>query len=221
MSETRVKKAMPWWLETLVMIGTALLLAVLLKTFLVQAFYIPSESMEPMLVENDKLLVQKVSYWGSSPERGDVIVFKDTAAWLGVPNESGPRPWIKKTLVAVGLYPTGGHLIKRVIGVGGDEIACCDDRGRTTVNGEPIDEPYLASQDANSSPTFHVEVPKGYLWVQGDNRGHSADSRAHMGRAGGGFVPESAVVGKAWLRVWPLSRWGTFDKTDAFSKVEP
>src|SRR5689334_2779182 len=119
----------------------AVVLAVVIKAFFMQAFYIPSESMEPGLVKNDRILVQKVSYWfGGTPQRGDVVVFKDPGGWLPAEDVSGPAGTITSLMAKVGLYPSGGHLVKRVIGVAGDEIHCCDTKGRIVVNGQPLDE---------------------------------------------------------------------------------
>ena len=212
------KRQLPLWQESLLLVATALVLALIVKTFFFQAFYIPSDSMVPTMVKNDKLLVQKWSYWSGGPERGDIVVFRDPGNWLG-PDVDESSNAVQRGLELVGLFPSGGHLIKRVIGVGGDRVVCCDAEGRTTVNGEPIDEPYLADQSVNADQTFDVKVPKGYLWVQGDNRGNSADSRAHLGEPGGGFIADDDVVGKAWLRVWPLNRFGTIEGSDAFDEV--
>lgn len=218
---TTEKRQLPMWQESILLVATALVLAIIVKTFFFQAFYIPSESMEPTMIRNDKLLVQKVSYWGSgSPDRGDIVVFKDPGDWLGPEDSNVASNPLQKGLEVVGLFPSGGHLIKRVVGVGGDKVACCDTEGRTTVNGVSIDEPYLKDQEVNAEQRFSVEVPKGYLWVQGDNRGNSADSRAHLGDPGGGFIPVSDVVGKAWLRVWPLDRFGIIHDTEAFEDVK-
>lgn len=213
------KKQLPIWLESIILVATALVLAVFVKTFLFQAFYIPSASMEPTLLPDDKLLVQKVSYWTGEPQRGDIVVFDDPGGWLGSQAQKGPQNLLQRGLELTGLYPSGGHLIKRVVGVGGDEVSCCDAQGRTTVNGEPIDEPYLDSQAANEVMRFTVEVPAGYLWLQGDNRGNSSDSRAHLGRPGGGFISEDRVVGKAWIRVWPSDRMGRIEGTEAFASL--
>ncbi len=201
------------------MVGAALVLSLLLKTFFVQAFYIPSESMEPTMLIEDKVLVQKVGYWTNEPERGDIVVFKDSAGWLSPAEAGADMGPLQRGLEAIGLFPRGGQLIKRVVGVGGDEIACCNEQNQLTVNGVGIDEPYLMDIDEQAYTNFHIEVPEGYLWVQGDNRGNSADSRAHMGQPGGGFVPIDQVVGKAWLRVWPFSRFGFIEETDAFKQA--
>lgn len=213
------KRQLPLWQESLLLVATALVLALIVKTFFFQAFYIPSDSMVPTMVKNDKLLVQKWSYWTGGPERGDIVVFRDPGNWLGPDESQADGNPVQDALEVVGLFPSGGHLIKRVVGLGGDTVKCCDAQGRTTVNGTSIDEPYLKDQSVNADQTFEVEVPKGYLWVQGDNRGNSADSRAHLGQPGGGFIAEDDVVGKAWLRVWPLDRFGLIKGTDAFDEV--
>ncbi len=157
---------------------------------LVQAFYIPSESMEPGLVRNDRILVQKVSYWfGGTPQRGDVVVFKDPGGWLPRRGHRGTRQRrITKLMAKVGLYPSGGHLVKRVIGVAGDTIRCCDDQGRIEVNGVPLDEKAYARKGGGDCfgpmiPDCHWKagpVPEGTIFVMGDNRNHSADSSYHL-----------------------------------------
>ena len=195
------------------------MLALIVKTFLFQAFYIPSASMVPTMRENDKLMVQKVSYWfGGSPERGDIVVFHDPNNWLGGAGDPPLNP-VQRSLELIGLYPSGGHLIKRVVGVGGDNVRCCDSKGRTVVNGKSLDESYLQDKNVNADQTYDVTVPKGYLWVLGDNRGNSADSRAHLGEPGGGFVAVDEVVGKSWLRWKPLDRFGFIKDTDVFDDV--
>ena len=195
---------LPVWQEMLLLLGIALVLAVVIKAFFMQAFYIPSGSMNDTLVLDDRILVQKVSYWAGPPQRGDIVVFSDPGGWLG-PYEAQPADQaLARALEAFGLYPTGGHLVKRVIGVGGDRVACCDGDGRVTVNGVALhEESYLAKGEKPSLIEFDVEVPDGYLWVQGDNRSNSADSRVHLGDPGGGFIPVDEVVGKVFMVAWP------------------
>jgi signal peptidase I len=216
------KASLPIWQETILLLAVAVVLAVVIKAVLVQAFYIPSESMEPGLVENDRILVQKWSYWSGSPERGDVVVFKDPGGWLGDTVGSEPNSFTR-ALEFFGLYPTGDHLVKRVIGVGGDRVACCDDEGRVTINGAPLDESdYLMpgmKPGAGEGGTFDVTVPEGKLWVLGDNRAQSADSRVHIGDPGGGFIPVDDVVGKVFLTVWPPSRISVTDHPEAFDAI--
>jgi signal peptidase I len=227
----------PIWQETVILLVIAVVLAVVLKAFFVQAFYIPSESMEPGLVKNDRILVQKVSYWGGgSPQRGDVVVFGDPGGWLGDNDVKGPANPVTKALAKIGLFPTGGHLVKRVVGVAGDTVVCCDEQGRISVNGVAVDEKdyalpgeidqhdCLGPMTGNCSWTAGP-VPKGTIFVMGDNRAHSADSTVHMCIEGetdctkNPYVDVDLVVGKVFALVWPLSRFGGGDGTDAFDKV--
>jgi signal peptidase I len=218
-SQALTRPPRPVWLETMMLVGIALVLAVVVKAFLVQAFYIPSASMNDTLVENDRILVQKVSFWTGGPDRGDVVVFADPGGWLGPADEQEPGP-VAAGLEHIGLLPAGGHLVKRVIGVGGDEVKCCDSRGRMSVNGEPLDEEsYLAAGEKPSMIDFDVKVQKGYVWVQGDNRSSSADSRVHLGDPGGGQVPTDDLVGKVFAVVWPLGHAQTLSAPAAFDSV--
>jgi signal peptidase I len=207
-AEKEKKASLPVWQESLLLLAIALVLAVGIKYFFVQAFYIPSPSMEPMFIKNDRILVQKVSYWGDkAPQRGDIVVFKDPGHWLSEDESNTASNPVTKALEAVGLYPSGGHLVKRVIGIGGDRVKCCDAKGRVTVNGQALDETaYLPKGTLPSEDTFDVHVPEGHLWVMGDNRSDSADSRYHLGDPGGGFVADDLVVGKVWALIWPLKR---------------
>ncbi len=219
-SPDRAPRHLPFWLELVLLLGLALALAVAIKALLLQAFYIPSGSMDDTLVFNDRILVQKISYWGGgSPERGDVVVFADPGGWLdGATPEADNM--VSQGLELIGLFPTGGHLVKRVIGVGGDTVACCDKRGRVTVNGTALQErSYLAAGQRPSLITFKQKVPDGYLWVMGDNRPQSADSRVHLGDPGGGFVPEEAVVGKVFSVIWPWGHAKLLSKPTTFDEV--
>ncbi len=215
---TDKKRQLPVWQESILLVLTAMVMAVIVKTFFLQAFYIPSESMEPTMLVDDKILVQKVSYWGGDVKRGDIVVFDDPGGWLPEADSRHASNVLQRGLEKVGLFPTGGHLIKRVVGVGGDTIQCCKD-GKLTINGKPIDEPYVMDEAVTADMKFEVKVREGYLWVMGDNRGNSSDSRAHMGDPGGGQVSEKSVVGKAWFRVWPLGRAGFIHKPAEFEAV--
>jgi signal peptidase I len=211
---------LPLWQEMGLLLGIALVLAVVIKAFLVQAFYIPSGSMNDTLVFNDRILVQKISYWGGDPSRGDIVVFSDPGGWLD--DSQGPQAGnpLTKGLELVGLFPTGGHLVKRVIAVGGDTVRCCDKQGRVRVNDTPLRErPYLAPGTRPSLTTFEQEVPDGYLWVMGDNRPESADSRVHLGDPGGGFVPVDNIVGKVFAVVWPLGHMKLVKRPQTFEAL--
>ncbi|MFL6156442.1 MAG: signal peptidase I [Marmoricola sp.] len=204
------KKPLPVWQESILLLAIALVLAVGIKYFFVQAFYIPSPSMEPLFIKNDRILVQKVSYWGGGdPKRGDIVVFKDPGGWLDSSESRTASNPVTKGLEAIGLYPSGGHLVKRVIGIGGDRVKCCDAQGRVTVNGKALNEKsYLPKGTLPSEDPFDVRIPAGHLWVMGDNRGDSYDSRGHIGDPGGGFVADDLVVGKVWALIWPWKRAG-------------
>lgn len=194
---------------------TAFVLALVVKTFFLQAFYIPSSSMEPTLQVDDKILVQKVSYWAGDVERGDVVVFDDPGGWLAQGQESVPGNAVQRGLEIVGLYPSGGHLVKRVIGVEGDRVRCCNDDNQIVVNGVPLEESYLPGDTLNQG-RYNVTVPPDSLWVLGDNRSNSEDSHAHTGGPGGGFVSTDAVVGKVWGVVWPWSRAQFLDSPEVY-----
>lgn len=216
----------PGWVEFPLLIIAAFLLAFLVKTFLVQAFYIPSGSMEQTLQVGDRVLVNKMVYRFRPIERGDVIVFDGTGSFIsGTPVEPELNP---ATRVArflgeiVGIAPPSDRdFIKRVIGVGGDRVVCCDADGYITINGIPLEESeYLYPGNPPSKQTFDVIVPDNRLWVMGDHRSASADSRAHLGDPGGGMVPENRVIGRAFAIVWPLGRAQFIPIPEAFEAID-
>jgi signal peptidase I len=219
--KARNDKQLPIWQEMFLLLGIALVLAIVIKAFFMQAFYIPSGSMNDTLVLDDRILVQKVSYWGSGdPQRGDIVVFSDPGGWLDDAEVRTATNPVTKALELFGLYPTGGHLVKRVIGVGGDTVKCCDKQGRMLVNGVPLNErSYLAQGEKPSLIKFEVEVPEGFIWVQGDNRSNSADSRVHLGDPGGGRVPVDLVVGKVFAVVWPWDHAKMIERPATFEAV--
>ncbi|MER7835206.1 signal peptidase I [Streptomyces sp. NPDC096040] len=214
--------------EIPLLVGVAVLIALVLKTFLVQAFVIPSGSMEQTIRIGDRVLVDKFTPWfGSKPHRGDVVVFHDPGGWLAdeqttKTNDPIVVKQIKEGLTFIGLLPSANEkdLIKRVIGVGGDHVKCCDAQGRVTVNGVPLTEgDYLYPGNAPSATEFDITVPQGRLWVMGDHRGNSADSRAHQDTDYGGTVPVSLVVGRAKWIGWPFGHWASLDEPKTFASV--
>jgi signal peptidase I len=204
--------------EAAIVIALSLLIATLVRIFLVQAFLIPSSSMQDTLQVGDRVLVSKLTTRFGDIERGDVVVFADPNGWLSSHSDdsSGPGAWVRDALQFVGVLPddSEGHLIKRVIGVGGDAVICCDDDGRLTVNGVAVDETaYLRPGDDPSVQEFDVEVGEGELYVMGDHRSNSGDSRVH------GTVPEDRVVGKAFVVAWPVSRWSGLSDEGVFDHI--
>ncbi|WP_300677319.1 signal peptidase I [Nocardioides sp.] len=225
----------PWKVirETVILLVVALVLAIGVKTFFVQAFYIPSGSMEPGLQINDRILVEKPSYWFGHPQRGDIVVFNDPGDWLTASDDSS-KGFLSSALEKIGLYPSGGHLVKRVIGVGGDTIVCCDKQGRISVNGTPLDEDsFIAPQQSCDGPMagcqtgWKAVVPKDKLFVMGDNRSNSADSSAHLCGAtspttcdpNDAYVDEKLVVGRVISLVWPLKRFKIEHRPDIFADI--
>lgn len=199
-----------------IIVVLALLISFVIKTWLMRAFYIPSESMEDTLLVNDRILVNQLAGPVMDIERGDVVVFDDPGGWLGPGMAAGEDEGFN-FLEFVGLVPAdaGNQLIKRVIGLPGDTVTCCDAEGRISVNGEPIDETYLADGVAPSDMPFEVTVPPGTYWVMGDNRPNSADSRYNMEAEGGPFVSEDDLVGRAFVINWPLDRIEWLSNPDA------
>lgn len=208
--------------ETIMIVVVAILISALIKTFLIQSFIIPSESMRDTLEVEDRILVSKLVPELRDINRGDIVVFRDNQNWLPESERRTPSSSpVLKFLSAVGLRPddSSSYLVKRVIGLPGDTVSCCDAKGRVTVNGQGIDEPYLIAGAQPSEVNFSVVVPKNSLWVMGDNRQNSVDSRAHRESAGRGFVPIDDVVGRAFVIMWPIDRWAPLSNTDAFVSV--
>jgi signal peptidase I len=223
------KKQGSFWKELPILVGVALALAMVIKAFAVQAFYIPSQSMENTLKVGDRVLVNKIVYHMRDIKRGDVVVFNGLDSWDPEVQYAEPKNPVAKLLHAVGsafgVVPGEKDYIKRVIGVPGDHVACCDAGGHVTVNGHPLTEkqyvytdPQTGEQNRPSDSKFKVTVPAGHLWVMGDHREVSYDSRGHIGDPGGGAIPESRVIGRAFVVVWPLSRIKTLPVPATFKE---
>lgn len=200
-------------------------LAVLIKTFLFQAFFIPSGSMEPTLhgctgCSGDRVLVNKIVYYFGDPEPGDIVVFEGPETWAPEVQIAEPANWFSSVLATLGRAigvgpPNEKDYVKRVVAVGGQTVECCDANGRVLVDGVPVDEPYIVTDNPLASRSFEpITVPEGRLWVMGDNRAGSADSRSHRTDKYSGTVAVDDVIGKAAVIVWPFSRFTMLDDPD-------
>jgi signal peptidase I len=196
------KRRSSFWRELPILLGVAILVAFVVKTFVLQTFYIPSPSMEHTLDINDRVLVNKLVYDFRDPRRGEIIVFEAPAEWRSTRE--------------------GEDFIKRVIGVAGDRVQCCDKEDHLMVNGKSLIEPYLFSEDGIADPPadqpFDVTVPKGRIFVMGDHRAASADSRVHLD-FDSGTIPLNRVVGRAFVIFWPANRAGTLSPPATFDDV--
>lgn len=215
--------------DVLVIVLVAVLVSFLVKTFLVRSFYIPSGSMESTLMVNDRIFVDEITPRFGGYDRGDIVVFRDPGGWLPPSNAPARAPLVEAidwalSLVGLSAPDSDDHLVKRIIGMPGDHVVCCNAVGQITVNGIPIDESdYIevpSSDAAASGDSFDVVVPAESLWVLGDNRYRSKDSRYNTDQPGKGFVPIENVVGRAFVITWPLDRFGLLDfHHDVFASV--
>ncbi len=227
--QVKAKRQRPFWQELPILLVIAAIIAALMVTFVGRPYVIPSQSMEPTLhgcagCTGDRIYVQKVSYYWSDPKPGDVVVFVGPPSWndhyVSIRSDNPAVRGIQNFFAFFGLVPPDENdLVKRVIAVGGQTVECCDEQGRIMVDGKPLDEPYVADdypwvagQQNAAYPVGRVFgpvlVPPGHLWVMGDNRNESRDSRAHVGDDLQGTVPIENVRGKAVFKIWPPGRIG-------------
>ena len=205
------------------LVVVALVASLLIKSFLVQFFYIPSGSMENTLQVQDRVAVNKIPFISKSIDRGDVVVFRDPDDWLPEIVDYDTNKYlakVKSALVAVGVLPNPAkqYLVKRVIGVAGDRIICCTKNDKLSINGVEVNEPYIFAGNKPSDMTFDVTVPEGKIWVMGDHRGASADSRYHQEDINKGFVPISKVSGRVFAVIWPFKNITYVPKVDVLKK---
>ena len=211
-----------WVREIGLIVLVALIISSLLRAFVVQVFWIPSPSMRNTLIEDDRIAVSRIAALRHDVQRGDVVVFRDDLGWL--PAASADSNWLEDIGEFVGVLPDDGEqtLVKRVIGVAGDRVSCEGSGQPVMVNGVPIEESaYVADGQTPSTAAFDVTVPDGHLWVMGDNRANSADSRYHMGEGESPFIGVDSVVGTVSAVIWPTDRWTTdISHREAFAGVE-
>lgn len=212
-------------IDLVVIVGTALVLSLLIKTFLIRSFFIPSGSMLETLQIDDRIIVNELVPEIVPLNRGDIVVFKDPGGWLGLAPEiqldplSAAGEWLLSAF-GIAAPDSSQHLVKRVIGLPGDHVVCCDVDGKLSINGQPITEPYLAPDAKPSEVEFDVVVPEGSIWVMGDNRPNSEDSRFHDDLPSKGFVGTEFVVGRAFVISWPFSNFTWLDNyPDVFKDV--
>jgi signal peptidase I len=192
-----------------ILVVVALVVSLLIKVFFVQFFYIPSGSMENTLQIKDRVAVNKIPFISRSIHRGDIVVFRDPANWLSEPFPS-QSPFIleklREGLVVVGVLPNPAkqYLVKRVVGIGGDRVICCSKNKKLTINGKESTEPYIFEGNVPSDMNFDVTVPAGKIWVMGDHRGASADSRYHQDDINKGMVPLNRITGRVVAVIWPF-----------------
>lgn len=202
------------------MLALALLISTLMRQFVLQVYSIPSESMTSTLQVGDRIVVSRIPGQAANVERGDVVVFEDSQGWMQqIPQAE--RGLFRPIGEFLGIIPADGNriIVKRIIGVGGDTVECCNEQNQLLVNGVPVEETYLQDSFSAAQTEFSVEVPAGHYWVMGDNRANSADSLYHYRHGDNAFIAQEDIIGPAKSVIWPLPRWSLVSHRDAFEEV--
>ncbi len=212
-NNTKRRSGKPGWRFVLWAALAGVVVAAVVRAFFFEIYYIPSGSMEPTLQVADRVLVDRNGFDDGGIRHGDLVVFDGRGSFAPLHSDD-PLPLAAVTSLGewLGLIGSDTVYVKRVIGLPGDRVTCCGDAGRILVNGEPLEENYLYSQDAASELEFDVRVPGGKLWLMGDHRSVSADSRSLLGAPGGGFVSIERVIGRPTTIIWPLDRIGPIER---------
>lgn len=210
-----------WLREIAVTLVVAVVVSTFLRAFLVQVFWIPSSSMEPTLNINDRIAVSRVSAWTGNIQRGDIVVFADREGWLEPVQNTGFSKTVRSVGEFIGFLPADGSqiLVKRVIALPGDRVASLGPGTPVTVNGVELNETYVNPQTPPSLVAFDQTVPEGHVWVMGDNRSNSSDSRFHIGENQSPFISKDAIIGTASAVIWPVSNWRTFEGREVFTPL--
>ncbi|MCX6499928.1 MAG: signal peptidase I [Arthrobacter sp.] len=213
MEQTKRRPRKLGWRFALLGLVLAVIISGLVRSLWLDVYFIPSASMEPLLRDGDRIVVSRTGFAGEPVRRGDVVVFDGRGSFAPLNSGNGPAA----DLLAgaghwLGLTGSDTTYVKRVIGLPGDHVVCCDADSRLTVNGQQVQEPYLYEGDAPSQLKFSVIVPDGRLWLMGDHRSKSADSRSLLGAPGGGMVPLDRIIGRPVQIIWPLDRFAAIPR---------
>ena len=216
MEQTKRRPRKLGWRFALLGLVLAVAISGLVRSLWLDVYFIPSASMEPLLRDGDRILVSRTDFAFDPVRRGDVVVFDGRGSFAPLSSGKGPAADVLTGAGHwLGLTGSDTTYVKRVIGLPGDRVVCCGADGRLTVNGQQLEERYLYEGDAPSKLKFDVIVPDGRLWLMGDHRSKSADSRSLLGAPGGGMVPLERVIGRPVQIIWPLDRFAAIPRPTA------